>query len=339
MSKFSDIKYHTSNMIQLLSPMIYLGMLLLIGGTGFHLIENWSWLDSAFMTVITISTVGFGEIHPLSDEGKLFTIFLILGGVVFYGLALDGVLKTILGNRFKTIVDETRAREKVKKLKNHYIICGGGRMAMAMIHELDRTGQTYVVLETNPDSSVSKSKLLEQRRNLILNRDALLEESLIEVRIDRAIGLAAVLPTDADNLFVVLSARQLNPKLRIETRISNEKSRTKMVQAGADKVVSPYAVGGMQMARSLLFPDVDEFMEIAFNKANYEFPMKVLIIEEGDKYEGKSLRNSGISQDGFICISYKNKSGDLTFAPHADKELESGAELLLLGSGIERPLL
>ena len=339
MMRLTDLKYHFRNMVQLLSPALFLALLLLLGGLGYHLIEKWSYLDAAYMTVITITTVGFGEVRPLSDYGKIFTICLILGGVVFYGLALDGILKTIIGKRFKTLVDEARVREKVRKLKNHFIICGGGRMAMAMVREFNRTGQPYVVLETNPDSIVSKSDILEKRQGLLLKKDALQEEALIEARIDKAVGLAAVLPTDADNLFVVLSARQLNPRLRIETRIANEHSRSKMIQAGADKVVSPYMVGGLQMARSLLFPDVDEFMEIAFNKANYEFPMRVLEVREGDDYAGKRLRDSGISEEGFICISYKDPSGHLSFAPRPELLMEPGSELLLLGSGSERPLL
>lgn len=331
-------KYQIRNMLQLLSPALFLGGLVFVGKTGFQIIEGWNGIDSAYMTLITISTVGFGEVHPLSDAGKIFTMCLIVGGVVFYGLALDGILKILIGNRFRSFFEETRMREKTKKLKNHYIVCGGGRMALAIILELDKMGKSFVVLETNNESTVSKRKILEKSEWLILNRDALSEESLLEVNIDKAIGLAAVLPTDADNLFVVLSARGLNTKIRIETRIAQEKTRAKMIQAGADKVISPYAVGGMQMARNLLFPQVDDFMEIAINRANYEFPMITHLVKENDRYDGLDLRNSGISEDGFICIGIKTNDEKMLFAPPPDTKLTVGTEMLLLGSGKERPL-
>lgn len=333
-----DTHYFIRNMLQLLSPALFLGALVLIGEAGYQIIEGWNSIDSAFMTLITISTVGFGEVHPLSDSGKIFTMFLIIGGVVFYGLALDGIFKILLGNRFRTFFEENRMRDKIKKLKNHFIICGGGRMALAIITELDRIGMAFVVLETNSESTVSKVKKLKKNDWLILERDALVEESLLEVSIDKAKGLATVLPTDADNLFVVLSARGLNSSLRIETRVAKENTRVKMLQAGADKVISPYAVGGMQMARSMLFPEVDDFLEIAINKANYEFPMISTVVKKGDKYDGVDLRNSGISYDGYICICIKSPEGKMLFAPPPETILEPGAELLLIGSGKERPL-
>lgn len=338
MFQYQGIMHALRGLFELVRPALFLGILLVIGSTGYRFIENWNLIDSIFMTVITITTVGFGEVNPLSSGGKLFTILLILGGVVFYGLALDGLLKAFVGNRFKHFMEEARMRDRTKKLKNHYVICGGGRMALAMIRELDRNHVPFVVLEMNSDSLVSRLNNLEKNEWLVLERDALVEESLIEARIEYAVGIATVLPTDADNLFVVLSARRLNGKLRIETRIAKESTRDKMLQAGADKVVSPYAVGGMQMARSLLFPDVDDFMEIALNKANYEFPMRVHNVATGDQYDGKRLRNSGIRKTGFIIISIKQPDGKLIFAPDPDTILTDGMELLMLGSGKERPL-
>lgn len=326
------------NVLKMLQPLGFLAFLLLIGVSGYEILEDWDWVDSLYMTVITISTVGFGEAHPLSRPGKIFTVFLIMGGVIFYGLAIEMILRAFIGRRFISLVEEARVRDRVKKLKNHIIVCGGGRMAVALIKELEREKQPFVVLETNPESSVSQLKKLEHTTWLIMERDALLEESLLEVNIESAIGLAAVLPTDADNLFLVLSARRLNPRIRIETRIAKESTREKMLQAGADKVISPYSVGGLQMARSILRPDVDDFLELVLDRNNYEFPIKVHTIDKEDELDGKTLLESPFRQEGFIAIGVKMPDGQLLFAPSSEFTLRSGMEVLLLGSGTQAPL-
>lgn len=210
-------------------------------------------------------------------------------------------------------------------------------MALAIGRELERSNRPFVILETNAESPTMQMKKAGKADWLIIERDALLEESLQEVGIERAAGLAAVLPSDPDNLFVVLSARRLNPKLRIETRIAKESTRDKMLQAGANKVLSPYTAGGIQMARSLLQPDVDDFLEIVLDKSNYEFEMTVHPIKENDALEGHSLRDAGFRAKGFITIGIRLASGKLVFAPNPDIILHQGMEILLLASEMEQP--
>ena len=336
---YKGFRLFLRDILQLTRPVLFLSFLLFIGSEGYILIEEWDVIDALYMTVITITTVGFGEVRQLSPSGKIFTITLILGGVVFYGLSIDSLLRFFVGTRFRGYVKVAKMNEKIKKLNNHYIICGGGRMALAIAHEFERSGKEFVIIESNPDSPSLKMSRAGVNNWLIMERDALLEESLVEAGIEHASGLASVLPTDADNLFVVLSARKLNPKLRIETRISQESTRGKMLQAGANKVVSPFSIGGLQMARSFLSPQVDEFMEIIMDQANYEFEMKIHHINAGDKYTNHSLRESSFREDGYVVIGVKTHDGEMVFAPQSDYVLKEGMEILLVGSGKKKPLV
>ncbi|MBX7058980.1 MAG: NAD-binding protein [Leptospirales bacterium] len=324
--------------LSLARPTFFLCFLLAGGVSGYHLIEGWTLFDSLYMTVISVSTVGFGEIHPLSNHGRMFTMSLILGGVLFYGLALDGVLKAFVGARFRTFFEEVRMQESISRLKNHFIICGGGRMAEAMARELDRSGVPFVVLDPNPDSAVQLLRSAGKVEWLVLLLDALQEESLLAARIEQCRGLAAVLPTDADNLFVVLSARRLNPSIRIETRIARESTRPKMLQAGADRVLSPYSTAGLHMARSLLHPEVDEFLEVILKRAHYEFEMKIHTLRAGDPLLGATLANTDFRERGYLAVGIRTVGGRMIFAPHGDTVLGENMEILLLGPGQENEL-
>ncbi|MCR9141210.1 MAG: potassium channel family protein [bacterium] len=324
--------------LALLRPTIFLLFLLGGGVAGYYAIEGWDFISSLYMTVITVTTVGFGEVEQLSTAGRLFTIALILGGVVFYGLAIDGLLKVLISRSFRNLVEEARMRDKIRNLNNHIIICGGGRMSLALARELDRSGQSFVVLDSSPDSAVMQLRKAGKVDWPVLERDALLEESLLEVSIDKARGLASVLPTDADNLFVVLSARRLNPEIRIETRIARESSHSKMLQAGADKVLSPYAVSGFQMARSLVNPDVDNFMEVMIDRANYEFEMKVHRVQPGDSLIGKNLHESDMRSEGLLAVGVRLENGEMVFVPDSQFKVQAGMQILLLGSGKSAPL-
>ncbi len=305
---------------QINRPILFLSSLLLSGTFGYRLIEGWSLLDSLYMTVITLTTVGFGETHPLSEGGRLFTILLLIGGVIFYATALNSLAQGLLDHRFAEMMTQLGINRKISKMKDHYIICGGGRMAFAIGLELEKAGIPFIFIEQNPDSIVSEYK----HRWPILIKNALLEESLIEAGIQKARGLAAVLPTDADNLFVVLSARSLNDSLFIHTRISLESSRSKMLQAGANKVVSPYHAGGVQIARAFLNPEVDDFLSVVTDRAHYDFEMKMHDVTESDVFCNKPLRETDFRKGGFTVIAVRYCDGRMVFAPDAHFILRAG---------------
>lgn len=209
-------------------PSILMLVMLCVGTGGYHVIEGWTLFDSVYMTVITVTTVGFSEVHPLSAGGRAFTIFLLLGGGVFYAMAVTAIVRTMVEIRYGEFTSRLRMAKTIAELKDHYIICGGGRIADSIATELERSGHDFVIIEKNE----SAAALVQHPPRLFLRKDALLEETLVEARIQHAAGLAAVLPTDADNLFIVLSARQLKPDLFIQTRITHESSRSKMLAAG-----------------------------------------------------------------------------------------------------------
>ena len=171
------------DVLALLQPGLFLGFLMLSGALGYIWIEGWDPLTAIYMTVITITTVGFGEAQPLSDAGRIFTIALVLGGVVFYGLALDSLLKILVNRRFASLLEETRMRDRVRKMHDHIIICGGGRMAMAMAAELERAGQSFLILDPNPEAEIARARQAGEVDWTLLDRDALLEESLVEAHI------------------------------------------------------------------------------------------------------------------------------------------------------------
>lgn len=309
-------------------PILLLILLLFTGSIGYKNIEGWDSLDSIFMTLITLTTVGFGEVHPLSPDGKIFTMFLLFGGVLLYAITINSMASNILDYSFGEMVERIKLKRTITRMENHYIICGGGRMAYAIGKELTQKGESFVFIENNPESVVS-----EFGKNWpIIQKDALIEDSLLEAGIERAKGLASVLPTDADNLFVVLSARRLNPGLFIQTRISMESTHSKMLQAGADKVVSPYTVGGLHIARGFTNPMVNDFLSIVTDKANYEFDMLLEKIEKGDPTENKTIQQTNYREKGFIIIAIRLPDGSMIFAPKSGMVLKAGSELYLLGS-------
>lgn len=313
-------------------PSFFLLFLISVGSFGYYTIEGWGTIDAVYMTVITVTTVGFSEVHSLSQNGKIFTIFLIIGGVFFYGLAINGFLQIFLESRFRDFMESARLNQKIKKMKNHIIICGGGRMAFTMAKEFERLKIPFVIIEKNPESEMSYAP----KNWPILQKDALEEETLLDANIETAKGLASVLPTDADNLFVVLSARKLNPKVRIETRISKSNSRDKMVQAGADKVVSPYEAGGIQMVRSMMNPEVDDLMEVVMGKANYEFEMKVTHVDENCKHLGKPIKDTDFRENGYIVVAVRFPDGEMIFAPKSNFILKYGHDVFQIGPGITK---
>lgn len=314
---------------QFSKPVLLLLVLVFAGTTGYRVIEDWTFLDSLYMTLITLTTVGFGEVHSLTEMGKLFTIFLLMGGVLFYATAINSIAKGFVEYRFHEAMAELRLNRKVSKMKDHYIVCGGGRMAFAIGGELEKAKIDFVFIEKNPDSIVSEYK----GRWPIMIKDALFEETLLEAGIERARGLASVLPTDADNLFVVLSARKLNPKLHIQTRIALESTRSKMHQAGANKVVSPYNAGGVQIARAFLNPEVDDFLSVVTDRAHYDFEMKIHTIEPDDPFCNKPLRETEFRNEGFTVIGVRYPGGNMVFAPDAGFTLRKGQQIFLMGPG------
>jgi voltage-gated potassium channel len=308
---------------------IAIGLVALVasfGTGGYMLIEGWNFTDALYMTVITLASVGFKEVHDLSLIGRIFTIFLIIGGVGSVAYALSAGAKIILEGELQEVYGRRRLEKKIRDLKDHYIVCGYGRMGKIICRELREKNIRFVIIEKQPDIHKDEEDLL------IFPGDATNDEVLKEIGIERAKGLISVLPTDAENLFVVLSARVLNPGLIIVARAGEEGSEQKLLRAGADKVVSPYHIGGLRIAHTVLKPAVVDFIEFATKSGNIDLQMEEVQIKETSALVGKSLDECGIGRDlGIIIVAIKKPNGEMRFNPTFRSAIKAGDTLIALG--------
>lgn len=310
--------------------LIAVGLIFLIfsiGVAGYKLLEGWNFLDSLYMTVITVTTVGYREVHTLDARGRIFTMALILFslGTVFYILntgariLIEGELKEVFGRR--------KVEKKIRSLRGHYIVCGYGRMGRIISREFQAKGVDFIVIERDPVTTG-----LEGKGILYIEGDATRDEVMREAGIENASGLISVLPTDAENLFTVLTAKGINPNLRVVARAGEEGSEQKLLRAGADRVVSPYYIGGLRIAHTLIKPAVCDFIEFATKSGNIELQMEEVTIQHGSKLEGKTLDETGIGRDlGVIVVSINRPGEEMKFNPTSRTTVKGGDVLIALG--------
>jgi len=301
-------------------------LIISFGTLGYTVIEGWPLFDSLYMTIITLTTVGYREVHDLSFRGQFFTIILIIGGVgtVFYALSTGA--KIILEGELQEVFGRKRLENRIKKLTDHYIVCGYGRMGKIICRELEEKNIDFVAIEKEADDIAEKTEVM------IFRGDATKDEVLKEIGIERARGLISVLPTDAENLYVVLSARGLNPKLMIVARAGEEGSEQKLIRAGADRVVSPYHIGGLRIAHTVLKPAVVDFIEFATKSGNIDLQMEEVVIQERSGLIGLTLDECGIGRElGIIIVAIKTPAGDMRFNPTYKTSISAGDTLIALG--------
>lgn len=299
------------------------------GGTiGYVLIEGWSWWDAFYMTVITITTVGYAEVHPLSRAGEVFTVAVMLTGVgtFFYGIALFMALlaEGTLAERF----DRRRYTRMLDELSDHFIICGFGRMGQIIAREFARQQVPFVLIERDPE----RMQAAMEEGYLAVEADASNEDVLRRVNIGRARGFIAAVSTDAENVYAVLSARLLRPDLFIIGRAETDDARAKLRRAGADRVISPYHIGGQQFAQTALRPAVVDFVELATNSQNLDLNMEQVRIRAGSPLAGRSLLAAGLRQRfGVIVIGIRRTNGRMEFNPEPEMQMQAGDDLVVLG--------
>jgi voltage-gated potassium channel len=311
---------------RLILSVVLIVLIVSFGTAGYMGIEGWNYLDSIYMTIITITTVGFKEIHALSFNGKLFTIILIIGGVGTALYALSTGAKLVLEGELQEIYGRKRLEKKLKELKNHYIICGHGRMGKIIARELKGKNSSLLIIE-------KRTEILEEKEDiLILEGDATKDDILKKAGIEKAKCLISVLPTDAENLFVVLSARVLKPDLFVVARASEEGSEQKLLRAGADRVVSPYHIGGLRIAHTVLKPAVVDFIEFATKSGNIDLQIEEITIQEGSRLSGLTLDECGIGRElGIIILAIKHLRGDMKFNPTFRSAITAGDTLIAVG--------
>lgn len=306
-------------------------LLLLIGvlafGTaGYMIIEDMRFLDALYMTVITLATVGFKEVKELDENGKIFTIILILTGFGVFTYALTTGAKIIIEGEIKEVFKKRKMKKKIEKLSGHYIICGYGRMGSIVVKELKANNIPLVIVEKD------KNNLPENEEFIYVEGDATHDDVLKSAGIEKAKGLITVLPSDAENLYVVLSARELNPNLFIVARAVEKEAEHKLKIAGADRVVSPYFIGGLRIAHTVLRPTVVDFLEFAIRSEHMEIQIEEIEVSPNSNLVGKTIAQTGIGRDiGVIIIGIKRADGRMKFNPTSQTFIKSGDTLIVIG--------
>jgi voltage-gated potassium channel len=317
--------------VRLIGPRLAVALLVSVvaGGTlGYVVIEGWSAWDAFYMTATTITTVGFREVHPLSRAGQVFTVALIAAGVgtAFYTFTLLATVVVEGGLHQK--LSERRRTRMLDQLKDHFIVCGFGRIGSTIVDEFRRQHVPYVVIEKDPD----RVHEVIERGGLAVEADASREEVLKRVGIDHARGLITAVGTDADNVYTVLTARVMRPDLYIIGRAETEDAERKLLRAGADRVVSPYRIGASHLAQTALRPAVVDFFAIATSSENLELAIEQVTIAEGSSMAGRSIVEANVRQRfGVIVVGIKRRDGRMEFNPPGEARMQAADQLVVLG--------
>jgi voltage-gated potassium channel len=300
---------------------------IVFGTIGFHLVEGWTLADSLYVTVQTLTTVGYGDIPPHTPRGRAFAVVVMLIGAGGVALFVSTIVQSVVQSELISTFGQRRLSKKMSKLHDHYIICGSGRVGSHLVRDLLRANESFVVIENDQQRAAEFS----QRGVNVVVGDATLEESLRDVGVEHARGLAACLPNDADNVYVVLTARDLNPKLRIVARAAEEQAEAKLLRAGANHVVAPTIIGGHRMAVALTKPAVSEFMDsITANELGLGFEQ--VEVDAASTLVGQELRSTPIRAElDVVIVSIRRQSGEVFFNPAADTTIESGDILIAIG--------
>ncbi len=298
----------------------------IFGTLGYMLLENMNFIDALYMTVITLATVGFREVKELSDAGKVFTIILIFTGFGVFTYALTQGAKIIVEGEIKEVFKKRKMKNVIDHLKDHYIICGYGRMGSIVVKELKANKVPVVVIEKNKDG------IPENADFPFIVGDATNDDILKSAGIERARGLITVLPSEAENLYVVLTSKELNPNLFIVARAIDKAAEGKLKRAGADRVVSPYLIGGLRIAHTVLRPNVVEFLEFATRSEHLEIQIEEIEVSSNSSLVGKTIAQSGIGKDlGIIIIGIRRAEGRMKFNPNSHTVIKEGDILIVVG--------
>jgi voltage-gated potassium channel len=304
-----------------------LGSILLVGVAGYHFIERWSLFDALYMTVITLATVGYGETHPLSTTGRVFTMFLILGGMGMILYGVSRITSFVVEGEMSGILRRRRMNRTISHMSNHYIVCGWGNTGYYAVEELHRTRRPYVVVENDP----SRIAQLVEGEMMYVEGDATNDATLVAAGIQRAAGLISSLPTDRDNMFVVITARGLNPTFKIVSKIEDISSRDKFLRGGANIVISSDFIGGLRMVSELVRPGATSFLDLML-RDNSALRVEDVKVSLHSKYVKKPVGScDAFAKSGVLLVSMK-RGDEFHFNPPPATILESGDTLVVIGN-------
>jgi voltage-gated potassium channel len=302
-------------------------LIMVVGTAGYHFIEGWPWFDGFYMVVTTLTTIGYQEVHPLSHAGRVFNVFVILAGVSLLLLGVGALSQALLEFELQSFFGRRRMEREIGRLDGHYIICGMGRVGRSVARELARKPAAFVIVE----NSDAKLQRYSGENWLVVTGDATQEQTLRQAQIERARGLIAATTTDATNLYIVLTARGLNPRLKIIARASEDGAEKHLLTAGADSVVSPYSFAGQRIAQSLLRPHVVSFLDTATTHLGMDLEIGEIQVTGSSVFAGKTIESSRIRQDrGVIILAIKRHEG-MRFNPAPDEKIQPDDFLIAMG--------
>jgi len=302
---------------------------IVLGSVGYHLLEGWSLFDGLYMTVITLATIGYGETHPLTFTGRVFTIALIIIGVALFGFMISSLTQTLIETEIASALGRRKLFKDINQLKNHYILCGAGRVGMRVIDELSKKGVDFVVIER--DESVAERLLT--KGILVLMGDATDETVLEGAQVRTARALLTATSSDAENVYIVLTTRGLNPNIYIVSRAVDLPAERQLLRAGANKVISPVLIGSHRMAQAALSPAIADFIELTTMTESLDLNFDQIRIGENSPLAGKTLKDSSIrSRSDAMIIAIISSSGEMAFNPTDEQILHTGDILIAIGT-------
>jgi voltage-gated potassium channel len=311
-----------------LVPLCAIIATLTIGTVGFSLIDHYPPFDAFYMTLITMTTVGYAEIHPLSRGGRIFNSLLIFFGVTTIFIAIGAMTQTIIELQLGEFIGRRRNQRMIDKLKDHFIVCGFGRVGRGAAAELKHANASFIVVDTRPER-------VEQAiadGMLAVAADATRDETLRQIGVERARGLVAALASDADNLFVLLSAKGLNSRIFVATRAAEEGAEEKLRRAGADSVFAPYTITGHRLAQSLLRPHVLQFLDFTTKDIGMDVSMEQVRVSEKSRAASQTIQQLQLGRDiGVIVMAIRKNDGAMIFNPPADTPVSAGDYLIVMG--------
>ncbi len=319
---------------------IYISSIILLfifssGITGYMIIENYSFTEAVYMTILTMSTVGFEEVRPLSTQGMIFTIILIITSLGLFGYFLTSITRIFIDGDYKKAVKIYYRTKKIKKLKNHIIVCGFGRNGKKAVSDLLNIGEKVVIIDNDNDiiTDENNEEFFKNKNLIVIHGDAANEETLEKANIENAKALLTTLPNDAENLLIVLTSRDINKKLKIISRVSDEHSFKKLKRAGADNVIMPDIVGGARMAKLVTEPDIVEFLEQIMLREGQDVNLEEISCDDlAACFVNSTIADLDIrKKTGANIIGLKQKEGNYLFNPNADIKLQKEDKLFVLG--------
>ena len=322
---------------QLTAGGVALAGVFLMGTLWYWLIEKWSLLESAYMTIITLSTVGYSEVQPLGERSRLFTICLILMGLITIGYIVNRFTEALIQGYFQEGIRIRQENSLIESLNKHYIVCGFGRTGRHVAHEFAAENIPFIII----DDDLEEVEEIKQFGYVVIQGDATLDETLLRAKIDQAVCLVTALPSDAENLYTVLSAKTLNPKIRAIARASNEEAVQKLQRAGADAVISPYITGGRRLAAAALRPQVMDFVDGILSGSERSYYLEEFRINSQIcPFVGKTLREASLrSQSGALVLAIRRFDGNLIPGPTGDTLIFEGDALICMGTAEQLRLL